>query len=54
MIENQEFIKKELVGLIGNRPVYKIINADLTKVPFKINARTLLIGDGIDTPVLVC
>lgn len=47
------YIEKDFIGVIGNRPVYKILRADTTKLPFKVNRRTLLIGDGIHTPFLI-
>jgi hypothetical protein len=49
----QNYIEKEFIGVIGNRPIYKILRADITKLPSKINRRTLLIGDGVNTPFLI-
>lgn len=46
-------VEKELIGVFYNRPVYKIIRADTTKLPYKLNTRTLLIGDGKEFPILI-
>ena len=46
-------LNKELIGVFGNRPLFNVINADISKIPFKITNRTLLIGDGKEFPLLV-
>jgi hypothetical protein len=45
-------IQKELIGAIGDRPVYKILGGNFTEIPFTINWRTLIIGDGDNTPII--
>ena len=46
-------VEKELIGVLYNRPVYKIIRVDNAKLPYKLNTRTLLIGDGKEFPILI-
>ena len=47
------YIEKELIAVLGDRPVYNITNVDVNKFPYKITDKTLLIGDGINHPILV-
>tara|TARA_R110002049_G_scaffold13868_6_gene59818 strand:+ start:1175 stop:1900 length:726 start_codon:yes stop_codon:yes gene_type:complete len=49
----QKYIEKEFIGIIGNRPIYKIVRANSAKLPFKVTARTLIIGDGLNAPLLI-
>ncbi|WP_339885267.1 hypothetical protein [Polaribacter vadi] len=51
MIQNH--IEKEFIGIIGNRPIYKIVRANSAKLPFKVTSRTLIIGDGLNAPLLI-
>lgn len=48
-----EFVEKELIGVLGNRPIFFVLKAKTKALPFKINNRTLLIGDNVESPVFV-
>ena len=47
------YIEKELIAVLGDRPVYNVTNVDVNKFPYKITDKTLLIGDGVNHPILV-
>ncbi|WP_299014972.1 hypothetical protein [uncultured Polaribacter sp.] len=48
-----QFVEKELIGVLGNRPIFNVLKADTGALPFKINHRTLLIGDNKEWPVFL-
>ena len=47
------YIQKELIAVLGDRPVYNVTNVDVTMFSYKITDKTLLIGDGVNHPILV-